>query len=453
MKENENDDDLEYHLEEPDEDILKPNKNSGKIKVLFTILIILTILLAGTTAYFIYRYKDRKDYNNEKGSNNEKSNIENIIPSLSNINESKQIEVDSIKGFPYWETFGTKTSNISYVKDNIVFNSFKLNGENYIKEIGDINNGNDYKKNERNVYDLYMPYIATQRKDKNNKILLLIHGGFWQTGNKEMMEEYCKMYVKYGIITVSMEYTLIDLQNNETNVFRILDEITATINSIKDNLTNLGFDEKKLELAIGGHSAGAHLSLLYAYLVKNIPLPIKFVLNLCGPVTLDLEYYYKPKDNNQPLKNIEQIDIDEAFKSNKIEYLYHIKNVYQLSFLNNFIGNKFNDSQLNSAFTNGTLNKESDIYIKMIEYLKYVSPFYYVNENTIPTICLYSGLDSSIGIGHYSLLKKKFEEKNNNNTILIYSKYTDHNDYNVIKTYNGLKAMKTINLEVLNHFK
>ena len=59
-----------------------------------------------------------------------------------------------------------------------------------------------------------------------------------------------------------MNYTLLVKKYNEYNIFRILDEITSCIDNIKTELKNEGFDENKLELALGGASSGAHLSLL-----------------------------------------------------------------------------------------------------------------------------------------------------------------------------------------------
>ena len=89
-----------------------------------------------------------------------------------------------LKGAGYSEEwhdlYGDKISNIPYyTKDNIIINSFKKDGINYIEEIGEINEGKDYEKNNRNYYDLFIPYIALKRKDKYNGIFLFIHGGAW----------------------------------------------------------------------------------------------------------------------------------------------------------------------------------------------------------------------------------------------------------------------------------
>jgi LPS O-antigen subunit length determinant protein (WzzB/FepE family) len=57
-----------------------------------------------------------------------------------------------------WRFYGTIIPNISYANNNIIVNSFKENGPNYNSTIGNINEGNDYEKNERNKYSLYIPY-------------------------------------------------------------------------------------------------------------------------------------------------------------------------------------------------------------------------------------------------------------------------------------------------------
>ncbi len=63
------------------------------------------------------------------------------------------------------DLFGRKITNIPYFKNNVIINSFKKNGDNYKEEIGEVNNGNDYPKNERNYYDLFIPYSSIKNKN------------------------------------------------------------------------------------------------------------------------------------------------------------------------------------------------------------------------------------------------------------------------------------------------
>ena len=60
--------------------------------------------------------------------------------------------------------YGIKLSNLSYFKNDAIINSFKKDGDNYNEDIGEINDGKDYPKNERNNYTLYIPYSSTFKK-------------------------------------------------------------------------------------------------------------------------------------------------------------------------------------------------------------------------------------------------------------------------------------------------
>ena len=128
------------------------------------------------------------------------------------------------------------------------------------------------------------------------------------------MKFYCSRYAKCGYITSTMNYTLLIKKYKEYNIFRILDEITACINNIKSQLKKEGFEETKLEIALGEASAGAHLSLLYGYSIKNSPLPVKFVINIVGLVSLEPEGWYLIDKDREPLDNIEPDDIENAIK-------------------------------------------------------------------------------------------------------------------------------------------
>ena len=52
-----------------------------------------------------------------------------------------------------------------------------------------------------------------------------------------------------------------------------IDEIDATLKALKKFLIQKGFQENKLEVIMEGVSSGAHLCLLYSYMIKNPPIP------------------------------------------------------------------------------------------------------------------------------------------------------------------------------------
>ena len=143
--------------------------------------------------------------------------------------------------------------------------------------------------------------------------MLYIHGGGWISGEKNNVKDLCQRYEKYDFISASMTYTISNGTYNNTNMFRLIDEITYAIKAIKVFLKEKGFDENKFELVLGGGSAGAHLSMLYSYMIKNPPIPIKFVYDNVGPVTIDPKYFFYNKIYNDSLENIEPEDIEKAF--------------------------------------------------------------------------------------------------------------------------------------------
>ena len=346
--------------------------------------------------------------------------------------------------------YGSKISNISYAKNNTIVNSFKEGGYNYNEEIGNVNNGSDYEKTDRNVYTLFMPYSATKNMDNYNGIFLFINGKLWTEGNKEYLEPLAQIYAQSGYITAVMDYTLLNDNYSGHNIFRILDEVTACIESIKEELNNMGFNKTKLELAIGGYSSGAYIGMLYSYLLRETPLPIKFIINIAGPVTLYPQIWKKLKDENDTLENIEPNDIEKALNESKI--IDAIDDEYDiLNYMNNFIGKKYNDSELKEMIENKKIKVDNEKYQELLKIVKFTFPSYYAISNIIPTLCVYGGNDSIIGVSQYAFLKsnsKSIKDK----IKIIYSRYADHSVINY-STENGINAMREMHYQILNFAK
>ena len=360
-----------------------------------------------------------------------------------------------MKGAGYSEEwhnlYGDKITNMPYYNtNNKIINSFKKEGINYIKEIGEINEGKDYEKNNRNYYDLFLPYTALKRKDKYNGIFLFIHGGGWQGLKKEYISHCSIRYAKYGYITAQMNHTLLSKNNKQSSIFKILDEITSCLENIKLQLKKLGFDENKLELAIGGASSGAHLSLLYGYFMKNIPIPLKFLINVCGPLSLENKFWYKLGKNIPPLDDIENIDIDKLINEKKIVEIFD--NEYQLlDLMNKFIGNKYSNKELKQMMKGKKIDKNNEKFIELNNIIKYCYVINFINENSVPTLCLYGGEDSTVGIVQYEYLKK-ISEKVGNKIELIYMKNGGHllADY---ESKEGMNAIREMNYKILSYAK
>lgn len=415
-------DDLEYHLSDPQDIPNLYSKWSKVMKIVLIILISIIILLIGCSILLIFLYKHEKNkYEDERDKNkNSKKNEKQEQEQKQEVNE------ETLEGKSIFK-------NKYYAKDSIK-NTFKEGGDNYKSEIGNINGGKDYKVNERNIYDLYVPFSSIRDKNSIKKIILTIHGGVWIYGRKEKMYDFCEPYSDLGIITATMAYTFLNQTDKESNIYRILDEVTTVIQDIKTFLKNkYDIDENKLEMALFGHSAGAHISLLYSYMIKNPPIPLKFIVNLCGPMNLNLTKYLFVKNESEPLESIDSESIQKAIKEDK---LININNTQMngrliVELMNCFVGNAF-DKDIDKMVNGFDIIPESQEYISLYNKLKFAFPIEYVESNTLPTLCYYAGLDEAVGVTQYSQLKEKFEEKGNDKITLIYVKNSNHN-YNIDK--------------------
>lgn len=229
-------------------------------------------------------------------------------------------------------------------------------------------------ENERDNFDLCIPYNSTKNLTNYKTIFLSIHGGAWVEGIKEDALEMCKAYESTGFLIATMSYTLLNGQYKDYNLFRIIDEITAVLKTLKQFLIDKGYDENKLELIMQGGSAGAHLSLLYSYMIKSPPIPIKFIVNIVGPVTLDPDYWLAIKQDEDPLENIEIKDIENAINDGKIVQMNgtydntSIDNVILVYLMNSWIG-RVRTSDLDEIFLDlnrKEINKTNEKYQELL---------------------------------------------------------------------------------------
>ena len=178
-------------------DALNGSDNQIRPKILFRfkiLTIILSVIILGLLiGIIVLGSKKQKEIIITKEVNKEEDPAQKIFYYL----------LDKAGYIESWnELYGQNISNIEYAKNGKIENSFKKGGANYKDEIGEINGGKDYEKNERNIYDLYIPYSTEFTKNKHNGIILFIHGGSWTSGDKGDMEYLTRRYAKYGIISL-----------------------------------------------------------------------------------------------------------------------------------------------------------------------------------------------------------------------------------------------------------
>ena len=400
MEENKNLE-VQFEVEAKDDKPQTNNQASQLSKIILGITLSIIIILIIVIIIIVVVYENKLS-EQPKNTDEKKTTPESSPP----------LPPFQMTGYENFVAYGQVEYNQTYDVEGIIENSFKQGGDNYNPNIGNLNDGKNYDKNDRNKYHLYIPQYALDRKTQTNGIMLWVHGGYWVAGDLDMMNFLCQLISPQGYITVTMGYSVLnDTQTNST-IFRILDEITACIKAIKKKLVGLRFAEDKLLLGIGGHSAGGHISLLYSYLIKNITIiPIQFVINLAGPIGLHYKYFYKLKSNTNTLSNIENITILEEAKNNGTIIPMFCES-YALTFMNIFYGNKFNASEIKEMiFDNQTINTTNENYQKL--YKAVVNA--YVTEivdqhNKLPTLCIYGGIDDTLGVATFAYLKEKMDK-------------------------------------------
>tara|TARA_R110002051_G_scaffold86498_2_gene152344 strand:- start:2367 stop:3215 length:849 start_codon:yes stop_codon:yes gene_type:complete len=209
-------------------------------------------------------------------------------------------------------------------------------------------NNLSYGDNANQIYDIYLPKNRTQ----DTKVILLIHGGGWTSGDKSDMNGF-KDFIKTelpNIAVVNMNYRF---ANSTTSPYPLqINDISSLINLLKEKRS-----EYQISNSIGliGVSAGGHLGLLWSYVHDNEE-QVKMVCSIVGPTNL----------------------LDGAYQNSTDPVI------------NNLIGLFGNDEQN----------------------LQNASPLYQLNESSPPTILFYGGQDPLIPNAQGVALNTRLTELN-----------------------------------------
>lgn len=157
-----------------------------------------------------------------------------------------------------------------------------------------------YENENNNKYDLYIP--SNLDKEKEQYLIVYIHGGSFNSGSKEDGDLWCKYYATKGYITATIDYTLQN-QGKDASITLMNNEIENSIKTIKEYLDNLGYNV--VGMASSGVSAGGTLAMNLAY-NGNSSIPVKFVFQLAGPT------FFEPSEWGL-LKKVDKLDTDEEF--------------------------------------------------------------------------------------------------------------------------------------------
>lgn len=206
-------------------------------------------------------------------------------------------------------------------------------------------------------------YLPAGRTTASTKVLVLIHGGGWNQGDKSEFNSYVdtlkRRLPEYAIFNLNYR-----LNAGTTNTFPAQEnDVKAAIDLIYSKRTEYVISDKFVLL---GASAGAHLALLQAY--KNTTPNIKAVINFFGPTDL-VEMY------NNPLNPLVPI--------------------------------------LLAQVTGGTPTTQATVYYQS-------SPVNFVTAQSPPTMILHGGVDIVVSPAQSVLLKTKLQTMGVTNQYVFY---------------------------------
>jgi acetyl esterase/lipase len=132
---------------------------------------------------------------------------------------------------------------------------------------------------ERQTLDVYAP-----TEGKNHPVVVWIHGGGWQGGDKKEVQEKPQAFAAKGFVFVSVNYRLL---RDKVTIQQMAADVAKAIRWTHDHAKDYGGDPTMM--LVMGHSAGAQLAALVCtddrYL-KAEKLPLSLVKG-CVPVDGD----------------------------------------------------------------------------------------------------------------------------------------------------------------------
>ena len=155
-------------------------------------------------------------------------------------------------------------------------------------------------------FDIYLPANRTL----NTKVMILVHGGGWSSGDKNDMNGFVDLIFQNfeNLAVVNINYRLAD-ENNSPYPMQT-DDITSIVNHLKDNRNNYVIDD---EFGFIGTSAGAHLAMLWSYAL-DANSNINMVCSIVGPTNFtDPAYLNNSNPDLQELIDLYRINATTEF--------------------------------------------------------------------------------------------------------------------------------------------
>lgn len=149
-----------------------------------------------------------------------------------------------------------------------------------------------YGSNAQQKMDVYLP---AERSTNNTKVMILIHGGAWNSGDKSDFNAYVDSLKKreptYAIFNINYRLA------NAPDIFPAQEQdVKAAVEFIYNKRSEYLISDK---FVLVGASAGAHLALLQGYKYST-PVKPRAIIDFFGPTDL-VELYHNPPTQLVPL--------------------------------------------------------------------------------------------------------------------------------------------------------
>jgi acetyl esterase/lipase len=135
-----------------------------------------------------------------------------------------------------------------------------------------------YGKDPRNTITVVLP----KNRDKKTPFILFLHGGAWTSGDKKDVAVIQLILSQQGIASAAINYRY---ASNTVHYKELMTDVGNAVTYIENSMDAWNIGKKKI--TIGGISAGAHMSLLYAY-GYDTNNNISSVISMAGPTDISL---------------------------------------------------------------------------------------------------------------------------------------------------------------------
>ncbi|VGO16065.1 Lipase 2 [Pontiella desulfatans] len=198
--------------------------------------------------------------------------------------------------------------------------------------------------------DLYLP----EKTDTPPPLMVWIHGGGWKNGDKANVNGAILKLSSEGYAVASINYRLKDLSIHPKNIH----DCKGAVRWLRAHAKEFGFDPE--QVAVGGGSAGGHLSLLLglSHGFAELEGTVGGNLDHCSAVKAIIDLY-GPSDFSSFSKNSERFNKAHEFR---------------------------------------------------MEQLKHASPTTYLTKNDPPVLILHGDQDKTVPVEQSILLDKRYKE-------------------------------------------